>query len=85
MGDIEKKFSEWIPKMLEKVPPAIVDTNDVTVGAMDAIHRESMAAVDAAYKQHMPAVALVDASVMAGITLGFLFREYLAQMEDLPL
>ena len=78
---IEQEFSEWVQAMGSKKPPEVLSSENITMGAMNWIHAESVAAVDTAMKHGIPVSMVLDSTFLAGVQLGYLFREFLAQME----
>ena len=85
MLDIDYAFSNWITKVDFDDSKAVLNTQKLTLEAINLIYGMSTDAVDRAVKTGTPITLMMNAAFMSGINIGFLYREYLAQMEDLPL
>ena len=83
--DIDYAFSNWITKFNFDDSKAVLNTQKLTLEAINLIYGMSTDAVDRAVKTGTPITLMMNAAFMSGINIGFLYREYLAQMEDLPL
>lgn len=82
---IEQEFSSWLVDVVKRDPEHILNTDKLTLEALAWIQEESTGAVDLAMKRGIPVVAVINSSFLAGVTIGFLFREWLNQEEELPL
>lgn len=85
MVDLERELSTWITGMVNREHRPLFNPGRMTAEALSSIHATSMASVESGILQGAPAAAIVDGAFLAGLQFGFLFREYLAQMEELPL
>ena len=79
--ELEHEFSKWLVAIGDKEPGAVLKDENLTLAAMNWVHAQSSTAIDVAMKRGIPVGLVLDSTFLMGVTMGYLFREYLAQME----
>lgn len=82
---IERLFSDWLIERVKADTARVLRQGGLTVDAMSWIQGSNMKAIESGLMQGTPASLLLTDAFLAGVNYGFMFREHLAQMEELPL